>query len=66
MATSRRDFLKNTAIAGSALGIVGAPDPDSALGAQAGVIPTPKSMELMERFGFEVSHLSSAALRSWS
>jgi len=51
MATSRRDFLKNTAIAGSALGIVGAPYPDSALGAQAGVIPTPKSMELMERFG---------------
>jgi nitronate monooxygenase len=51
MATSRRDFLKNSAIAGSALGVLGTPIADNATGAPTDVILTAGAKELMTSFG---------------
>ena len=47
MATSRRDFLKNSALVGSALGTAGTPNLAGGHAVQADVIPSRKSTELL-------------------
>ena len=51
MATSRRTFLRDTAIAGTVLNIFGVPNGVGAQDARGSTMPTPRARALMARFG---------------
>lgn len=51
MATSRRTFLRSSAFAGTALGILGVPQGGSAQDTGGSTIPTPRARALMDLFG---------------